>query len=96
MTPSWIHNHGTIFGPHNVQSTYLEILPTSGVTWQHGLQLQLVPPHVLSSTDSVTVTITVAMDTVLAENKDHDPTFGVGDGTSFVGFILFDKDKSGE
>ena len=91
MTPRWIQNHGTIFGPHNVQSTYLEILPTNGVGWQHGLQLQLVLPGILSRTDSVTVTIAVAMDTTLADSRDHDPSFGVGDGTSFVGFTLFDK-----
>ena len=95
MTPKWIHKYSTIFGPHNVESTYLEILPTSGVDWQHGLQQQLVPPGVLSSTDSITVTITVAMDTALADSSDHDPTFGISDGTSFVGFILVDKDNYG-
>ena len=31
------------------------------------------------------------MDTILADSSDHDPIFGVSDGTSFVGFILFDK-----
>ena len=27
------------------------------------------------------------MDTALADSGDHDPTFGISDGTSFVGFI---------
>ena len=35
------------------------------------------------------------MDTVLADSADHDPTFGISDGTSFVGFIAVDKDNYG-
>ena len=96
MTPKWIYKHSTIFGPHAVYTRYLKIYPTTGVKWQHGLQQQLVPPGVLSSTDSVTVTITVAMDTVLADSRnDHDPSFGIGDGTFFNGFTLFDKGNYG-
>ena len=50
-----------------------------------------MPPDVLTTTDSVTVTITVAMDTVLANSADHDPSFGISDGVHFVGFLQPDK-----
>ena len=33
------------------------------------------------------------MDTVLADSGDHDPIFGISDGTSFIGFIAVDKDN---
>ena len=31
------------------------------------------------------------MDTVLADSSDHDPIFGISDGTSFVGFQAINK-----
>jgi len=39
----------------------------------------------------ITVIFTVAMDTTQADSRDYDPTFGVGDGISFVGSVLFDR-----
>ena len=33
------------------------------------------------------------MDTVLADSGDHDLIFGISDGTSFVGFMVVDKDN---
>ena len=35
------------------------------------------------------------MDTVLADSGDHDPIFGISDGTSFVGFVAVDKNEYG-
>ena len=88
MTPEWIQNYSTITGPHSLHPQYFEILPTTGVPWQHALRVQLVPPDVLKATDSVTVTITVAMDTELADSLDHDPSFGISDRVSFVGYFV--------
>ena len=31
------------------------------------------------------------MDTILADSNDHDPVFGISDGTSFVGFNIMDQ-----
>jgi len=50
-----------------------------------------VEPHVLTSTDCISVTITIAMDTELADNADHDPIFGISYGKSFLGFLILDK-----
>ena len=35
------------------------------------------------------------MDTALADSGDHDPSFGIGDGKSFVGFQIPDKGNYG-
>ena len=32
------------------------------------------------------------MDTALADSTDHNPIFGISDGTSFIGFQTVDKD----
>ena len=91
MTPKWIHNNAVITGPHVLYPQYLEILGTTGDLFQRALQVQLVAPNILTSTDSITVTVTVAVDTAIADGGDHDITFGISDGISFIGFIAHDK-----
>ena len=85
-------NHSNITVPHSLNPQYLELLPST-VVYQRLLQIQLVEPDILTSTDCISVTITIAMDTVLADGGDHDPTFGISDGNSFVGFKMLDKDN---
>ena len=92
MTPKWIHNNAVITGPHTLYSKYLEILATTGDVHQRALQVQLVAPNILTSTDSVTVSVTVAMNVTLANSMDHDPIFGISDGVSFIGFMVRDRD----
>ena len=42
--------------------------------------------------------MTIAMDTALADGGDHDPSFGISDGKSFIGYVIPDprncQDKS--
>ena len=93
MSPKWIHYNAVITGPHALYPHYLEILPTTGVLHQRVLRIQLVAPNILTSTDSVTVSVTVAMDKTLANGNDHDPIVGISDGASFIGFKVRDKDN---
>ena len=90
MTPNWLQQHSTINGPHSFNPQYLELLPTTA-SHQQRLQVQLVAPNILTTTDCVSVTVTVAMNTTLADSGDHDPSFGISDGESFVGFHLPDQ-----
>ena len=90
MTPSWLKEHSTITGSHSFNPRYLELLPSTAYLQQR-LQVQLVAPNILTTTDCVSVTITVAMNTTLADSRDHDPLFGISDGNSFVGFIIPDQ-----
>ena len=92
MTPKWLAKHATIYGSYTYKLNYLEIL--AGISRQHVLQIQLVPPGVLTSDDNskcVTVTMTIAMDTVWADSTDHDPYFGISDGVRFIGFGVHNK-----
>ena len=56
-------------GSYTYKPNYLEIL--AGIYNQHVLQVQLVPPGVLTNDDDdskcVTVTMTIAMDTLWAD-----------------------------
>ena len=90
MTPSWLNNHSTIIGQHSFNPQYLEILSTT-VDFQRCLQVQLVPPNILTSTHCISVAMTIAMDTALADSRDHDPSFGISDGKSFIGYAISDQ-----
>ena len=91
MTPKWIHKNAVITGPFALYLQYLEVLGTTGGYHQRALQVQLIAPNVLTSTDNITVTVTIAVDTAIADGTDHDMTFGISDGVSFIGFIAHDK-----
>ena len=93
MTPQWIENNAVITGPYELNPQYFQISQTSGVSLQRALQIQLVPPGILKANDSISVTVILAMDTALADSTDHDFIHGISDNTSFVGFILADKDN---
>ena len=92
MTPDWLYKHSTITKPFTVQPKYLEILPGEH-DYKRLIQAELIAPNILTATDSVVVTLTIAMDTVLADSSDHDLSFGISDRTSFVGFEAVDKDN---
>jgi len=91
MIPDWLCKHSTITKPFTVYPKYLEIF--AGTANERLIQTELIAPNILTTTDSVTVTLTIAMDTVLADSTDHDPIFGISDGTTFVGFQAMDKDN---
>ena len=93
MTPEWLYKHATLTKPFIVYPKYLDILP--GSSYGRALQAELIAPNTLSATDDIAVTMTIAMNTVFADSNDHDPIFGISDGTSFIGFITFDKDNYG-
>ena len=91
MSPKWIQSNAVITGPHALHPQYLEILGTSGARGQRALQVQLVAPNILTSTDNVTVSVTIAFDVSFASSNDHDPTFGISDGSSFIGVTAHDR-----
>ena len=91
MSPQWIENRASIFGPYEVMPTYFEISATTGAWYQNHLQVQLVPPGILKADDSVTATMIIALDTILGDNQDHDIAFGISDNTSFIGLTQFDR-----
>ena len=71
--------------PHTVYSDYFEILLIVD-NYECTLQVQIVDPNILKST---AVNATVALDTELAKHN-HNRTFRISDGISFIGFITCD------
>ncbi|XP_065892642.1 uncharacterized protein [Dysidea avara] len=89
MTPYWLSKHAELFGSYTVHPDYLHFL--AGSSNERLIRVPLVPPKNLSKEDDITVTITVAMDTVWADANVHDPVFGISDGDYFVGFITLNN-----
>ena len=92
MTPDWLYKYSIVTKPFTVQPKYLEILAGKNL-YERLIQAELIAPNILTTTDNVVVTLTIAMDTVLADSSDHDPIFGISDGMSFVGFRAIDKNR---
>ena len=92
MTPDWLYKYSTVTKPFTVQPKYLEILAGKNLH-ERLIQAELIAPNILTTTDNAVVTLTIAMDTALADSGDHDPIFGISDGMSFVGFRAIDKDR---
>ena len=94
MTPKWLDRYASITGNYSLHPQYLELDPTTIIRqpkYQQAIEVKLVPPHTLKSTDNVVIIIIIAMDTKLANDKDHDPSFGISDGKHFIGFTAYDQ-----
>ena len=91
MTPKWIDKNAILTVSHALYPEYFEILPTTGVDNQQALQIQLVAPKLLKSTDVVTISLNVALDASYASNNDHDPNIGISDGKHFIGIQASDR-----
>ena len=94
MTPKWLNVYASITGKYSLYPQYLELDPTTVLRQQklqQAIEVKLVPPHTLKSTDNVVVTVIIAMDTKLANKRDHDPSFGISDGKHFIGFRAHDQ-----
>ena len=79
MTPDWLLKHSTITKPFAVYPKYLEI--SGGIRDEH-IQAELKAPNVLKVTDSVAVSLIIAMDAIYGTSNNQDSIFGISDGAS--------------
>ena len=94
MTPKWLHKYAYFSGNYSLHPQYLEVGATTVLRQpkiEQAIDVKLVPPYILQETDNVVVTLTIAMDTKLADKRDHDPSFGISDGKHFIGFRAHDR-----
>ena len=90
MSPYWIKSNTNINGPHTSFSQYLEIQPAPPSSNQ-ALNINVLPPGVLSSKDDYSVTLTIAMDPMLpasATASGLGAILGISDGNAFIGSMI--------
>ena len=75
--PRWIADNAVITRLYDRKPQYFEISPDTGPLHKIAFQIQLVPPGILKANDNVSIEIILAMDTALADSRDHDFRIGV-------------------
>ena len=82
-----MHSNAVITGLHVLYPQYLETLPKTAVIKQQVIQLQLplVAPNILTSTNSKCYSDSYSCCGFLIcySSNDYDPTIGISDGLSF-------------
>ena len=91
MTPAWLkehasylHSSATVTGGELKINAFQPPFPAI-------IKVPLIPAGVFQDTCPLTVEITVAHNVDIGNNVDSDITYGVSDGTKFVGFQTIDR-----
>ena len=91
MTPLWLETHASYIDNSSV-ITADQITFNAGPT-KHPLLLKivLVEAGILEDDTPLSVEITVANDVSIGQSIDSDPSYGLSDGTNFIGFQTVDQ-----
>ena len=90
MTPSWLKAHASyIDSSHSITDHQITFSAVS-LDFAVLLKVPLVSAGELSDETPLTVEITVANDVSIGKSEDSDPTYGLSDGTNFIGVITHD------
>ena len=91
MTPSWLEAHASYI--HKPRTATAEQLTFNAGSVAHAvlLKVPMIPSGVLRRSTPLTIEITVANDVSIGQTADSDISYGVSDGTRFIGFEACDK-----
>ncbi|XP_078352549.1 uncharacterized protein LOC144637293 [Oculina patagonica] len=92
MTPSWLEAHASYISIYRLNTTE-QLTFTAGPSVDHAalLKVPMIPANVLRNSTQLTVKIVVSNDVEIAKKENSDPSYGMSDGISFVGFETVDK-----
>ena len=95
MTPSWLEAHASFIDSSRTATA--EQLTFNGGVSRHAalLKVPLIPAGFFKVNTPLTVEITVANDVTIGTTVDSDISFGVSDGTRFIGFDTCDMGNYG-
>ena len=92
MTPTWLEKHASYID--SSRSTTAEQLTFNASSVDHAALLKVpMIPGWLQYSAPLTVKIVVSNDVSIGASVDSDTSYGVSDGTSFVGFQTMDKNN---
>lgn len=91
MTPSWLEAHASFIDSSRT-ATAEQLTFNGGVSRDAALlKVPLIPAGFFKGNTPLTVEITVANDVTIGTTVDSDISFGVSDGSRFIGFDTCDK-----
>ena len=95
MTPSWLETHASYI--NSARSSTNEQL-----TFEPGnrraaalLKVPIIPAGILTDSSLITLKVVLSLDEDIGKKEDSDPSLGVSDGESFVGFGMVDENNYG-
>ena len=91
MTPSWLEAHASYMDRYRSNTTEQLAFNAGSLDYAALLKVPIIPADILEDSSIVTLKIVASLDDDIGKNEDSDPTFGVSDGVSFVGFETVDK-----
>ncbi|KAL9962369.1 hypothetical protein ACROYT_G031463 [Oculina patagonica] len=91
MTPSWLEAHASYLDSSRTATAEQLTFNAGSVDHAVLLKVPMIPSGRLSRSTPLTIEITVANDVSTGQTVDSDISYGVSDGTRFIGFEACDK-----
>ena len=95
MTPLWLETHASYINSDRSTSASQITFNAGSTAYAALLKIPLIAAGVLTDATPLTVEITVANDVSIGTSHDSDISYGVSDGTKFVGWHTPDKGNYG-
>ena len=95
MTPLWLEAHASYISSDRSTSASQITFNPGSTTYAALLKIPLIAAGVLTDATPLTVEITVANDVSIGTSHDSDISYGVSDGSKFVGWHVPDRANYG-
>ena len=95
MTPLWLETHASYINSDRSTSASQITFNAGSTAYAALLKIPLIAAGVLTDATPLTVEITVANDVSIGTSHDSDISYGVSDGSKFVGWHVPDKGNYG-
>ena len=91
MTPTWLEAHASYIDSSRSKTSEQLTFNTVSVSNAALLKVPMIPAGMLQYSSPVTIKIVASHDIGIGTTYDSDLSYGVSDGTSYVGFKTFNK-----
>ena len=95
MTPLWLETHASYINSDRSTSASQITFNAGSTAYAALLKIPLIAAGMLTDATPLTVEITVANDVSIGTSRDSDISYGVSDGSKFVGWLTVDKGNYG-
>ena len=94
MTPSWLETHASYINSARSSTDEQLTFEPGHLSNAALLKVPIIPAGILTDS-SLTLKIVLSLDEDIGKKEDSDPSLGVSDGESFVGFEMVDETNYG-
>ena len=96
MTPSWLETHASYINSARSSTNEQLTFKPGHLSEAALLKVLIIPAGILTDSSLITLKIVLSLDEDIGRKEDSDPSFGVSDGESFVGFEMVDESNYGD